>query len=214
MKHITQIIILAITLSLFANGCISLKTEYPAINYYQLKQEQTLIESNVKLDGVLQIRDFTVSAEYDTEHILAIWGNVRVQKYYYHRWITGISDMFTDFLVTRFNRAGSFTGSVVKSGAISPPDYILEGQILEMKAINSETQGAGDNSCILTVKISLLKRDKMRTERDLILTNTYTERTDRRNNHAASIPDAFSKCFSTIADMILVDIQKAIGKSK
>lgn len=196
-------------LTIAISGCISIKSEYPDITYYQLKQEASLIESKVSIEGILQIRDFAVSAEYDTEQILASWGNNRVQKYYYHRWITGISELFTDFLVTRYSRSKAFSGAVVKSNAAAVPDYFLEGQIIELQAVNSESDEPGANFCTITVKVNLIKRDKNKSERRIILSNTYTERTDRRNNTAATIPVAFSKCFSNIADMILVDIQKA-----
>ncbi|MBI5326228.1 MAG: hypothetical protein HZB41_13320, partial [Ignavibacteriae bacterium] len=80
-------------------GCISLKSEYPEISYYRLHQETVKSTDIINIPGTLQIRNFSCSDQLNTEHIMAIWDEAKVQNYYYHRWVSAPADLVTDFII-------------------------------------------------------------------------------------------------------------------
>ena len=84
-------------LLLICCSCINLKSTYPEIQYYRLSQEPLTLKNLGKINATLMIRDFVSSGELDTEHLIALWDNTRLQKYYYHRWLTDVSALMTDF---------------------------------------------------------------------------------------------------------------------
>ncbi|MFP4368282.1 MAG: ABC-type transport auxiliary lipoprotein family protein [Bacteroidota bacterium] len=201
-------------LTVLISGCIDFRSEYPEIDYYKLTQAPYSIKDIQELDGTLQIRPFSVSSEYNTSLLLAKWNDTRVERYYYHRWITSPAEMVTDFFVQRFSEIKAFKGGILKPTTLMIPDYVLEGQVLEMAAVNSEGNKQGDNYVTISIKVLLIERDPMSTDKSILLSKVYTHKIDRRNNEAVSIPGAFSKAFSFAADGMMADIQKAVKESR
>ena len=107
------------------SSCINIKDEYPQVEYYQLKQEQSRVNRFESIEGLLLVRDFGINDEVDSEHIIANWDNGQVQRYFYHRWISNCSAMYTDFIVNRFNFNNSFSKGVVKSNSMMPPNFTI-----------------------------------------------------------------------------------------
>ena len=213
IKKIMKYFILLITLPLFIVSCISIKSEYPKIDYYRLTQDATSLKDLKKQDVTLQIRSFNVSQDIDTDHLLAQIGSNQIKVYYYHRWVTDVPSMVTDFFISRFSQYEIFKGSVVGTNTIAIPDYIVEGQVLDMIAYNSLNNEPGTNSVVVTLKVNIIKYNALSIDKDIISSEIYTNRTYRSDNTASSIAPAFSKCFSLIGDMVLSDIIKAIDKS-
>jgi ABC-type uncharacterized transport system auxiliary subunit len=203
-------IFLALILGL--SGCLNLRTEYPDVKYYELKQTPVSISKIDTIPGALQIRHINISGEFDSDAILARWGETRVQRYNYHRWISNVSGLVTDYLVERYSRAGAFSNGVIKPTSMILPDYILEGQVIEMIAVNSESEEPGSNYVVFSMKVNLLKRNSLKIEKQILLTETYHVEVPRKNNKVATIPPAFSKAVGQVADMLFVDIQQAITK--
>jgi len=196
---------------LFLSGCFSITTKYPPIEYYKLHQEPVSAKNLGKTDVTLMIRDFTIATELDNESLWAQWDNSKVQIYYYHRWITNISEMITDFFHQRYSNLHVFMGGVVKASSWIVPDYILEGNVLEMTAVNSESKSANSNYTNISIQVTLARRTPMKIGRDVVFTESYNQKVPREDNTIASIIPAFSKGFSQIADKMLLDIQNAIA---
>lgn len=209
MKNIFPFFILIVL-----TGCINLKDEYPEITYYTLKQEPNTLQFGDTLNYCLQIRDFTISDAYSSEHIFANLDKGIVDRYYYHRWQTDFNDMATDFLTLRFNTVNLFRLGVVSSGSLAMPDYILEGQILEIFAKTSDSKETGANYVNLIIKINLLERTTTTADLPIALTKVYEQKIQRQSNSIASIPEAYGKALSFIADRMLADIYAAIDKSR
>jgi ABC-type uncharacterized transport system auxiliary subunit len=203
--------ILILFLAIISSSCLNLRVEYPEINYYRLTQFQGKFENMGlgNIEGTLQIRNFDVSDQIDTEHLLAIWSETKVQKYYYHRWITNCADMTTDFIVSRYNSFRVFTGGVVQSGSIIVPDYIMEGQVLDMIAYNTDDKKK-ENYVFLSMRISLLKKVSLNIDKKIILNKVFEVKYPRDNAAVENIPVAFSRALSQISDQMFLEIQEAI----
>lgn len=203
-------ILFILLISIVAVSCINLKSDYPQINYYSLNQDALSIPHLQEINSALQIRDFSISYQYSTDHIIARWTDTKTQVYFYHRWITDFDDLSTDFIITRFNNVKLFKKGVVGTKTTVIPEYILEGEILDVIAKNSTASAPGDNFVSLSIRISVIKRNPMKNERNILISKVYEKRVNRNNSSVATIPTAFSKAISTICDEMIVDIQEAI----
>lgn len=206
-----RILLTSLLIALFLQGCFSIKSEYPEIEYYRLEQKASSLTNSAPMDGTLQIRDFTVSNDLETDHLLALENSTKIKKYYYHRWITDCQALVTDFFINRYNTLQSFKGSVVKSSTVLVPNYIMEAQILDMIAHNRE-EGSGSNFVFVSLQVTLLERIPLNPERKIVLSKEYTSKIPRPDNSVKSIPGAFSQAISEVADNVLNDIQQAISK--
>lgn len=198
------------------SACINIKSEYPNINYYKLTSEIVNIEKKDTIDCALQIRNFGISDEYKTDRLLVKWVDdkeTNLKVYYYHRWLAPFEDMFTDFLIKRMNEANSFTGGVLKSSTLAMPDYIIEGRILEMQSVSSESSLPGSNFIELVVNAGLMKRSDGKAGLDIVFNKTYSQKIVRRDNSIASIAEGLSKAASYISDMIMIDVQNSLDNN-
>ncbi len=209
MKKLTTALALIILLA----SCISLKEEYPEYKYYRLTQLPSTLEEEdlAPLDASLQVRGFCASEGVNTDHFIAVYDETRMKKYYYHRWIANVADLTTDFLVNRYNQINVFAEGVVKSGSLIMPDYILEGQILDMTAQNDEENEK--YSVFIALRITLLKKEHLKTSENIIFNKVFTEKVERKNEEIPSIASAFSKAASKVSDEILLEIIKAVKKA-
>lgn len=212
---VVKFTLIAIILFINLSGCVSLRTEYPEINYYRLEQigdkSQNIGVNSVV--GTLQIRNFSVSDAVDTDNFLGVWEDNRVQVYYYHRWIANAADLVTDFIVTRYNDLRVFQGGVVKPSSIIMPDYILEGQLIDMVAHNSNSSKS-PNYVYISVRISLIKKIALSTDKTLLINKVFTVKSPRKNSSVETIAPAFSEAVSQIADQMLLEILDAIQKDR
>ncbi len=207
-------VILFLCLLLFGS-CISLREEYPEIHYYRLTQIEDEMQNigSGSIEGTLQIRNFSVSDAVDTDHFLGVWDDSRVQVYYYHRWIALASDLVTDFIITRYNDLRVFTGGVVKPSSILVPDYILEGQLIDMVAHNTK-DSKKTNFVYISLRVSLVKKIPMSIDKSILINKVFTLRHPRKDNSVESIAPAFSQAVSQICDQILLEIQQAISQDR
>ncbi len=210
MKRI--IIFLFILLLLY--GCISIKSDYPEINLYRLKQEPIPDNKPGKLEGTLQVRDFSSAEQLYTNNIIAIWDGERIQHYFYHRWVSAPAELVKDFLIQRLSDENIFEGGVVKPRSLIIPDYILEGNLLDMIAHNTKDKEPDTNYVTVSLCINLIKREPLTTTKNILLNKVYNISVPRHDNEVKSIPPAFSTAMSQIADNIITDIYNTVNKSK
>ncbi len=208
MLKLSRIILLLVILSL--NGCFSIKSSYPEIEYYKFTQEKSSLNNFGKMEGLLEVRDFKASADIQAPNLVAIWDNQKVQLYYYHRWLTDVWLMVSDFLINRYNNYQAFSKGVIKSSIYSRPDYVLEGQILELYAFNSSDEDENPNYAFISLQINLIKMDKALEEGKIILSKVYKSQIPRKDDKVKSMAAAYSLALSDIADRLLIDIQMAI----
>jgi ABC-type uncharacterized transport system auxiliary subunit len=196
------------------SGCIHLKDEYPKINFYILKHEPTSLSNMAQKNVSLVIRDLYLNEAYSGSQIFANWEKNRVQKYFYHRWINDFSQIATDFLITRFDKMNIFKGGVSNSSTTIIPDYIIEGNIIELYAQNNEI--INKNNCFVNMEVSItfFRRNKSGVPIEQVFTKIYSQKTQRPNNDAETIPEAFSKSYSIICDQIIVDVNNAVELSE
>jgi ABC-type uncharacterized transport system auxiliary subunit len=216
MRNISKTLItscsILLSLIIGLSGCINIKSEYPQIDYYRLNQEPTTFKNTATIEGILQIRNFVVNEQFESNYLLVMKDDNSIQKYYYHRWITDISSMITDFVITRFNNMKSFSGGVIRASGMLTPDYILEGQVLDFSARNTENNDKQPPYVTASIQVSLVRRIPFQTEIHLILNKVYSVKINRENNNVRSIPPAYSKSISQISDMLINDVQEVIAR--
>ncbi len=206
-----KILLFLLLFSLILCGCISLKDKYPAITYYKFEQGPKPAFKIDTLAGTLQIRDFTVNSSYDTDHLLAKYGTPpKIKKYYYNRWIANPGDLVTNFFVDRFSILSPFSGGVIKSASVLLPDYILEGQVINLIGVNGEDDEPGENSVAIGIKITLVERAGTSAKRTIIISKVYELNVDRDDSSAESMAAAFGQGLTQIADMLLSDMQEIL----
>ena len=200
-----------------AQSCISLKSEYPEISYYRLSQEPSTFRNTATIPGTLQVRNFTAVDEVQTDQLIALTDNNHVEKYYYHRWIAEGSQLMTDYFLVRLNSLKAFAGGVCSPSTVLVPDFILEGQVLDMVAFNApenDKHAKEDSRVNVSIKITLLKRTPGKVDKEIVLNKVFTNSTKRENNTVATIPPAFSKCLAKLTDQMMTEIQAAIAEYK
>jgi ABC-type uncharacterized transport system auxiliary subunit len=209
MKYLSFLLLI-----IFVTGCINLKDDYPVIEFYRLNQEKQKFQNIGQITGVLQIRDFTISEEADSDQLIVLNGTTRLEKYYYHRWIAGPDDLVTDFMVERFNRMKTFSGGALRTSSVLLPDFILEGEVLDMSAHNSESDEVDANYVYMAIHINLIKRDPLKIDKTILLNKIYEGRVSRKNNEIINVAPAFSYLISDLTDQLIFDVQSMISKSK
>ncbi len=212
ISKLFKIIFLIVVLSSFY-GCIDIKSDYPVINYYKLEHDSLMDWNPGPLESTVVLRNFDIASQYKTNRFIAMFKESRVKLYYYHRWITDCQEVITDFVLQRVNNYDIFTGGLITSGSIVFPDYFLEGTILEMAALNDEDEEE-NNFVRLSIKINLIKREPMKNEENVLLSNIYHEKAQRKNNKAKTIAPAFSIAASNLVDNIIKDIYTTIKKDQ
>lgn len=195
------------------NSCISIRTEYPPTEYYRLEQNPLTLRNVGKIDATLLVREVIPSAELESTNLMAIWDNERIQRYNYHQWNSEIAPMVTDFIIKRLNLYAGFSGGVIKSTSSILPDYILETQLIDMMAYNTE-KAADGNYVFISVQANLIKRIPLDTNKNIIFSQVYTQKISRPNNSVKTIAPTFSSAFSLLTDKLLIDIQSAIATYK
>jgi ABC-type uncharacterized transport system auxiliary subunit len=193
------------------SGCISIKSEYPAIEYYRLSQEPPSVKNLGKIPDIILLRDISVSEENDQTSLVAIWDSTNIQKYFYHRWISDPSGLLTDFFITRFDNSAGFSSGIVKTGTSVVPDYVLEGRLLELNAYSSKKSN-GKNYVSVSMQFDLQSKIPLSLEKNVIFNQTYNMKIPRTDNSAASVAPAVSKAVSQIADKLMLDVQMSIAK--
>jgi ABC-type uncharacterized transport system auxiliary subunit len=195
---------------IFLAGCFTIKSDYPKIEFYRLEQIPSTLSAVPHEKGRLEVRTFTSAEDIDNVHLLALWNDGRLQRYFYFRWITDCSSLVTDFFINRINLLNIFSEGAGGSGSISQPDYILEGRVLDMVAHNNNNSDSND--VYIAVRISLYANVTAESVNTPILSRLYTISESRKDNFAASIVPAFSKGMSMLADSVIRDIDSYIKK--
>ncbi len=211
MKKIAFILIL---LGFILNSCIdlNLKDEYPEINYYHFNQsEQTLLNDIKPINAAILLRNFSISNEFDTKHILANWDGKRIQRYYYHRWVNDIPDMITDYVYHRLSKLKIFKFGPIKSSSLIVPDYILEAQIINFSVNNFEKSQVEKSNVELEIKVNVIKRIGNKDGDKVLYTEVYSEKVERESNLVGTIAPAFSKALSIVSDRMFLDMLKKLN---
>lgn len=203
--------VLLFTIFILLSSCLNIREEYPKIDYYVLNQESSLLNNLPEKNLTVMVRNVVVNESIDTRHILINSENSKVQKLYYHRWLSDLSTIATDFLVTRLINSGMIKNGVVRSGSFASPDYIIEAQIIEMKAFNSEnTQKAEDFYAEIKLKVDILKFNS-NSKPEVVFSNTYDQKYVRKKPEIKFIPEAYSKVLSVAVDNLITDLTKVLN---
>ena len=211
MKKIAFLVILV---ALILNSCVNLdiKDEYPEIIYYQFEQSDNTQLNDIKpINAAILIRNFTISNEFDTKHIIANWDGKRVQRYFYHRWISEVPDMISDFIFSKMAKVKLCKFGPIKSSSLIVPDYIMEAQIINFSVNNFEKVTNKKNNVELEIKVNLIRRLSNADGEKIVYTEVYSEKIERENNLVSSVAPAFSQALSVVSDRIFLDMMKRLN---
>lgn len=202
-------LVLCILTILTLNSCVNLREPYPKIDYYSISQETSLLTNLPVKDAKLMVRRVLVNESFDTPHILIKTELSGVQKLFYHRWISDVSTMTTDFVITRLNQCGLFKNGVLRNSSIAIPDYFVEIQIIDMTAYNFEPPRTQENYVSIELKADILKRMPDNSLK-ILSGKSYKQTYTRRIEGTKYIPEAYSKVFSLAVDNLVSDLSNNI----
>ncbi len=192
------------------SSCINIRTEYPQLNFYKLTAEPSIISSDMKIDASVQIRDAEVADGIDTDHLFAIWDKDKMRKYYYHRWISDVSSLMTDFFRQRYSELNVFQRGVVNSSSAVIPNYFLELRLLQMDCYSSSDNPKDSSYVEVSILATALEyRPEIADTRSLIA-KTFKTKIKRPDSEIQSIVPAYSKAFSDLTDIVFADFYTEI----
>lgn len=203
------IIIIFVFFTAIFSSCINLRVDYPEIKYYGLEPEEKL-PSRLKVDGILQVRTFTGSNILSTRRFLVEKYTKEIEQYYYHRWNDDFTELFTWLCLSRLNTAKIFTGGVVPQNTVQIPNYILEGEILELKIYNGSEKLKDSSYAQITIKANILGFNPDSTNFISLYTNVYTSKVFRETDKAITIAPAVNKAANQIVTTISEDLVKVL----
>ena len=197
--------------SLIITSCINLREDYPEINYYGIKSEN-IKPAKFKAEGLLQVRPFGGANLLSERRFLVETSEGKIDKYYYHRWSDDFQELFTWEVISQLSTDKYFTDGIVNQGTALIPDYILEGDILNLRIFNDEDNREDSSFVELQVKINLISRKPSKSSINSLYTNVYSQRVFRESNRALTIAPAVTKAAEMIITHIGEDIVKEINK--
>ncbi len=203
-----KLIVLSIFAVLFVS-CFSIRSKYEQVNYYLLQQVPLLVHFNEQFLTQLIVREFRISSEYDTEHLLAR-EKEGIRRYHYHRWLNTPSSMITDYVIARLNRHEVFSGGIHSFKTMATSDYFLEGTVNEIIAYNSDSRATLENYVVLSIQIALIKRQQLKAVDTVLFNNIYETKVIRKDNSVSNIAESVSRGLAEITDSIMADIIKAM----
>lgn len=209
MKNIYKYAIFAITI--IALSSCSLRNDYPVISYYKLDSQPTSKINNASdIQASIMIRDVMVSTGNETDQIMATNDDGSIKKYFYHRWISDIPSLVTDFFRERYTKLGLFKEGIIKSASATVPNYILEVSLIEFSAFNT---AKGSPYVEVTAVASIIEYPKLSGgELQKVFTKKFTSKEYRQNTEVGNIAPAYSKALNTIADDIYLELFNFINQ--
>ncbi len=204
-------LVLVIIISFIFTSC-SFRTDYPSIKYYRLNSEpSSKIQPNASIDASLLIRDVMVSAGNETDQMMTTSDNGSITKYYYHRWISDIPSLVSDFFRERYTKFGLFKGGISKSASAIIPNYVLEISLIEFQNISTSK---GSSYVEVTALATVIEYPKGAGEQmKKLFVKVFTSKEYKRDNEVTSIAPAFSKALNNIADDIYLELYNLVNKN-
>ncbi|MFN3270696.1 hypothetical protein D9V84_01315 [Bacteroidetes/Chlorobi group bacterium Naka2016] len=203
-------LLLTITLSVALSGCFSIRTPFIPTNYYYLNQEPLSFKNIAQIETFLVIRDFAVPEELFDNRLMIWFDDGTVQKFNYHRFNSDYADIINNFIFSRMNLSKAFKFGVASFNSAIVPNFILEGKVLEFKAL-AEKKDKKKNWVQVSIQINLIKYEPISTNKPVVLSQIYSQRIDFEEREYTRIAKSFSKALSLIVDKMILDIQSAIA---
>ncbi len=207
MNNWYKILILIVLIS----GCVNIRENYPNVEYYNLKQINQNILNLPKINNTILLRKVVVNQSFDTPNIIINNDGAKVRKLFYHRWISDISTISTDFLNTRLNESGVLLKGLIRPASSILPDYIIEPSLIDMTAYKTDTGKVHNNYVSLGLKVDVNKR-MPDNKLEMIFSKLYHQKLSVTRKEISYIPEAYSILFSNIADSLISDLSYIINK--
>lgn len=121
-------------LPLLLTSCVSvrIKSEPPAITAYKLDYPVPVAVDSAR-GGVVRIRDFSVSPDYDRLDMILITGEGTLAQTSLHRWASRPANILADLLLRDLVGEGSFL-AVFKGATAVAEDVTIHGHVREFGA--------------------------------------------------------------------------------
>ena len=198
--------ILIILLAFCLVSCIHLRTEYPKITYYNLSGSPTIISTDFQIDAALQIRDVEPASGIEGEYLYSSSENSQIKKYFYHRWITDISSVATDFFKRRYTELNVFQRGVINTSSAVLPDYILELRLQQMDCMSAVNHPTDSSYVAVSVLATLIKAPAGLGKAQTLMSKSFISKVKRSDANIESIVPAYDKAFSNLSDMIFAEM--------
>lgn len=202
MKKLIMIMLFAF-LAGFISSCISVKSDYPDIKYYNINFNKDSIADCNTIEGSLLIRGFEISNEYNTDHIL-VNTEGKVKRYFYHRWIKNFEQIATDYTIKAITEKEIFSDGVYTISTYIAPDYVLEAYVMEVKTVFDEENE--DFFVRLKIKFNMIQRKEITTDPVEIFNKVFTSVIKIEEDRIKHVPPAVESAMEDILSQLINEI--------
>lgn len=177
-------------------GCVRLGQRAPEKVSYVLSAEHPASSPQANIPGILQVTPLRISSRFASRSFVYRQGDSRYQTDFYNEFLVSPASLTQEEIVRWLSASGIFSAVSSSSGPL-PPDYILQGQIIDLYGDFRSQQTSG----VLEIAFLLL-------EHNTILLNRHYRSVIPLVNTSA---DALVDSWNTALTRILENLEKDLG---
>lgn len=184
-------------------GCIRLGQRAPEKISYVLSAQQPTSAPMVKLSGVLQITPLRISPRFAGRSFVYRQGTSRYQADFYREFLVSPASLVQEAIERWLSAKGLFSEVSASSGPI-PPDFILQGRIIDLYGDFHSQQPAG------VLEIAFLLLDHHAAGNPIRLNRNYRSEVPLNSTSADALVDGWNTALAEILDNLARDIGDAL----
>lgn len=185
--------------SCFLPGCIRLGQRAPERVSYILSAERPPSLSRTNIAGILQVTPLRISPRFASRSFVYRQGTSRYQADFYHEFLVSPASIAQEETVRWLSASGIFSAVSSSSGPL-PPDFVLQGQIIDLYGDFRSQQPYG------VVEIAFLLLDHRGGPRTILLKRNYRIESPLNNSSADALVDAWNTALSRILENLESDL--------
>jgi ABC-type uncharacterized transport system auxiliary subunit len=201
------LLILGITLCLFAGCAPPLQSVQPAVTY-TLHYEPQPINERLPLPASIRVVSFGTAPEYQTDNIVYQPEPFIRNSYPYHRWLSSPAELVRYFLERDMKKSGLYQ-------AVAPPSsryqatYSLGGTVEDFLEIDEEQQWFAR----LSLNIILQELSNSKSSSHILLQKSYSISTPCTEKTPGALVKAMSMAMSDLSRQIQLDTYEILAEN-
>ena len=197
----------AIGCVLFMVGCALQSPSRPSIETYRMDYASPEMTLSPSLPYKLSLVPFRIAPTFDTSHIIYRQDRFHYRSYHYHRWAAHPAHMIGHDLARDFRQTGLFE-AVLFPGSKALPEVMLEGMV---EALYEDNQGKM-RQAVVSLGITLLKRNQRNIQREVLLQKQFTNRQDCRDDTPDALVEAMGLAMQHVSRDIITTVYDRLSQ--
>jgi cholesterol transport system auxiliary component len=196
-SSLTRLSICLILAGWLLPGCVRLGQRAPEKISYVLSAERPA-SSTAKIPGILQVTPLRISPRFASRSFVYRKGASRYQADFYHEFLVSPASLAQEEVVRWLSASGIFSAVSSSSGPL-PPDYMLQGQIIDLYGDFRSQQPYA----VLEIAFLLLDH---RGPSSILLNRSYRSETPLNSTSSDALVDAWNTSLSGILENLEKDL--------